>query len=151
MSDALQALIDKEQVLEVVNRLFVSTDRRDWAAVRSCLADPVVLDMSSMTGGEPMSMTPQQVADGWEQGLRSLDAIHHQTGNATATVDGDHAMAFCYGTATHYRKTASGRNVLTFVGSYGIELARRHGVWKITLFRFNLKYIDGNLDLEKDG
>ena len=151
MSDALQALLDKDHVLDAVNRLFVSTDRRDWAAVRDCLADPVVLDMTSMVGGEPAKLTPQQVAEGWEQGLRALDAIHHQTGNCAASVEGDRAMAFCYGTATHYRKTASGRNVRTFVGSYGIELAKQHGAWKITLFRFNLKYIDGNLDLEKDG
>jgi hypothetical protein len=30
------------------------------------------------------------------------------------------------------------------------ELAKQDGRWRITLFRFNLKFLDGNLELEAD-
>ncbi len=36
-----------------------------------------------------------------------------------------------------------------FVGSYDFGLRRQDGRWRIDRFRFNLKYLDGNLELEK--
>jgi hypothetical protein len=35
------------------------------------------------------------------------------------------------------------------VRSCDFQLARQDGRWRITSFRFNLKYLDGNLELEK--
>jgi len=95
-------------------------------------------------------MAGADLAAAWETGLKPIQAIHHQTGNYRVTVLGDQAEAFCYGTAIHYRPTRSGRNVRTFVGSYDFRLARLETKWRITSFRFNLKYVDGNLELEKD-
>jgi hypothetical protein len=67
-------------------------------------------------------------------------------------VYGSRAAAFCYGVAWHYRPHPSGRNTRTFVGSYDFELERDEGGrWRITSFRFNLKFIDGNAELEKGG
>jgi hypothetical protein len=36
-----------------------------------------------------------------------------------------------------------------FVGSYEFELENTAGKWRITSFRYNLKFIDGNRELEK--
>jgi len=36
------------------------------------------------------------------------------------------------------------------VGSYDIRLRRQDGAWKISAFKFNLKFIDGNLKLEQE-
>ncbi len=146
----LQTLLDKDAIGDVVNQLFVGTDNRDWAAVRAALAPRLHVDMTSVAGGEPSEVEGAALAAMWETGLRPIQAIHHQIGNLRTAVDGDAAEAFCYGTATHYRPTASGRNVRTFVGSYDFRLARIDEAWRITLFRFNLKYLDGNLQLETD-
>jgi hypothetical protein len=35
------------------------------------------------------------------------------------------------------------------VGSYDFELARADGRWRIESFRFNAKFVDGNLELDK--
>ena len=147
----LQTLLDKDAIGDVINRLFVGTDDRDWAAVRAALAPRLHVDMTSVAGGSASEIDGAEVAAMWETGLQPIQAVHHQTGNLRIAVDGDTAEAFCYGTATHYRPTASGRNVRTFVGSYDFRLARMDGAWRITLFRFNLKYLDGNLQLETDG
>jgi 3-phenylpropionate/cinnamic acid dioxygenase small subunit len=148
--DEYAELLDKDRIIDRVNQLFIATDRRDWAAVRACFTETVHFDMTSVAGGEPAMLTPEQITAAWEQGLRPLEAIHHQAGNYRAEVRGDEATGFCYGTATHYRRTRSGRNTRTFVGSYDFEFVRRGDAWRITSFRFNLKYLDGNLDLEKD-
>jgi hypothetical protein len=36
------------------------------------------------------------------------------------------------------------------VGSYDFHLVRAGGAWRIDLFRFNAKFVDGNLELERE-
>jgi hypothetical protein len=139
---------DRLDVVEAVNRLFIETDRRDWEAVKRCFNDPVTIDMSSVGAGAAREMSPAQIAKKWEEGLASLRGIHHQAGNYMATVEGNRATAFCYGVAIHYLPNATGHNTRTFVGSYDFQLSRETGRWLITEMRFNLKWIDGNPNLE---
>lgn len=107
MKKETRKLLDKAAIVETIDRLFISTDRRDRKAVRACLAARVLFDMSSLGGGEP-----KRVA------------------------------------ASHYLPNPSGRNTRTFVGSYDLSLERAAGRWRISAFKFNLKYIDGNRELE---
>ena len=147
--DDVKTLADKQQIVEVLTDLFVATDRRDWAGVKACLADEVLFDMSSL-GGPPAARTAgADIAASWEKGLAPLTAIHHQAGNFRVWLRGDDADAFCYGIALHYRPNASGRNTRTFVGSYDFGLRRSEGRWRIARFKFEAKWIEGNLDLEK--
>ena len=148
MEAEIQRLLDQDEVVRTINRLFVATDRRDWAAVREGFAPRVLFDMTSLAGGEPVERSPDEIAAGWEEGLRPLQAIHHQTGNHAVDMQGDEADAFCYGTAIHYLPNATGRDTRTFVGSYDFHLVMGDGRWRIDRFRFDLKFIDGNQDLE---
>jgi hypothetical protein len=150
MTDSLDYLLEKDRILDVVNRLFIGTDRRDWRAVKECFAESVLFDMTSMAGGEPSTLAPQQIVEGWERGLAGLKAIHHQAGNYLVTVSAAEARAFCYGTALHYLPNKTGRNTRRFVGSYDLHLRKSEGAWRIDEFRFNLKFIDGNPNLEAD-
>lgn len=145
----LDQLSARQDVEDVVVRLFVATDRRDWASVEACLADMVLLDMTSVVGGEPAHLNASEVVAVWTKGLEPIDHVHHQVGNFQIDVDQDRASAFCYGIAFHYReKISSPSKSRTFVGSYDVHLARTEGKWRIELFRFNLKFIEGNRDLE---
>jgi SnoaL-like protein len=110
MSDPLLLLLEKDRVVDTINQLFIATDKRDWPAVRRCFAEAVLFDMTSVAGGAPSRLTPEQIATGWEEGLRSIEALHHQAGNYRVDVRGDQATAFCYGIASHYRSTRSGQN-----------------------------------------
>lgn len=143
-------LVERQEVEDVVVRLFVATDRRDWASVESCLADMVILDMTSMTGGEPLHLKPADVASAWRLGLASIDYVHHQIGSFQTDVTGNRAAVFLYGIAFHHRGKISSRSkTRTYVGSYDVHLTRTNAVWRIDLFRFNLKFIEGNRELEK--
>jgi hypothetical protein len=148
----IEMLAAKQQVIDVVTELFVATDQRDWAAVQRCFADQVLFDMSSAGGGPPGRRTPAEIAAGWDAGLKGVEALHHQAGNFRVTVHESRATASCYGIAYHHRRTASGRNTRVFVGSYAFILEQGpHHAWRISTFRFDLKFVDGNADLEKDG
>jgi hypothetical protein len=140
-------LVDQAEIIRTINTLFIETDKRNWDAVRNVLADTVLFDMTSMTGGEPLRRTSQNIVDMWDAGLKSLQAIHHQTGDYDITINGSEADAFCYGIASHYLPNATGQNTRTFVGSYDFHLIRNGHSWLIDRFKFNLKYVDGNRDL----
>jgi len=58
------------------------------------------------------------------------------------------ADRFCYGIAYHYLPNPTDRNTRVFVGSYDLHLVIGDGGWKSDKFKFNLKFIDGNKDLE---
>src|SRR5512135_3895696 len=148
MDPHVAALLDRDRIREVVTRLFVRTDQRDWPAVRTCFAPQVRFDMTSLAGGEPATLSPEEITRGWEEGLRPLAAIHHQMGNLLVEVRGGQADAFCYAIACHYLPNPSGRNTRTLVGSYDVHLIRHAGGWLIDAFRFNLKYVEGNPELE---
>lgn len=145
-------LLAQQRISDCIIRLFVATDARDWAGVRACLTDTVHFDMTSLAGGQPADVPAEQIIAGWTTGLAPIESVHHQAGNFRITVHGDEADAFCYAIALHYRRTRSGRNTRTFVGSYDMKLVNEaDDAWRISAFRFNLKFIDGNVDLEHDG
>ena len=143
-------LLAKEDVKEVVNRLFISTDNRDWDAVKEVFASEVLFDMTSMMGGEPVTMTAADIVAAWDKGLKPLKAIHHQTGNYIIDVNQNKADVFCYGIASHYLPNKTDRNTRIFVGSYKFHLLKNGENWQIDQFKFNLKYIDGNPNLESN-
>ncbi len=145
----MDTMTEKNRVIETVNRLFIGTDNRDWARVKTLFASRVLFDMTSLAGGKPANITPQEIVDGWDRGLKALKAIHHQAGNFLVEVRGSEANAFCYGVAWHYLPNKTSRNTRTFVGSYDVHLVQQDGEWKIDRFKFNLKFIDGKPDLEK--
>jgi len=149
--DTLDTIVTKQQIVDLLTELFVSTDQRDWAAVKRCFADRVLFDMSSAGAGPATQRTPDEIAGGWAEGLKPMEAVHHQAGNFRVTAYEGRATASCYGIAYHFRRTRSGHNTRTFVGSYAFVLERGgpHG-WRITSFRFDLKFIDGNPQLETD-
>jgi len=41
------------------------------------------------------------------------------------------------------------RNIRTLTGDYNFHFVKTEMGWKIDKFKFNLKYIDGNKDLER--
>ncbi len=143
-----QALLEKDTVIGVINQLFISTDNRDWTKVKECFAPEVLFDMTSLAGGEPATLTSQQIVDAWDTGLKALKAIHHQAGNYVVTINGSEADAFCYGIASHYLPNKTNQNTRTFVGSYNFHLMKQDNTWRIDRFKFNLKYMDGNANLE---
>jgi 3-phenylpropionate/cinnamic acid dioxygenase small subunit len=150
-SDTLVDLLERDAVEQAIIRLFVSTDNRDWAAVEDCFTESVAFDMSSTGAGPPAEVAASAVADGWRKGLERLQAIHHQAGNFRVRIDGDRATAACYAVAWHYLPNRTGRDTRTFVGGYDVALEKHGGAWRISAFRYNLKFREGNLELESSG
>ena len=141
--------MDKLKIIETVNQFFISVDYRDWKKVKTIFNDKVLLDYTSMTGGQPSVLTSDQIIDSWKGFLPGFDKTHHQIGNYLIEIDSDLTKVFCYITATHYLDNESKNNLWIVVGSYDFELSMNDKNWRITKMKFNLKYTDGNNDLPK--
>jgi len=136
-------------VEDTVVRMFVATDERDWTTLEGCFTDPFTLDMTSMTGSAPVTVTPKDVARTWAEAFESLDHVHHQVSNFRTTVSTAQATVSCYGLALHHRAKAEGVRTRVFVGTYELLLIPSVRRWQISQLTFKLKFIDGNLTLEK--
>lgn len=139
--------MDSQRAVEAVNKLFISVDNREWEKVMSIFYDTVLLDYTSMAGGVPTDLASKQIVDSWKNVMPGFDKTHHQVGNYIVEGDLQVCKVFCYGTATHYLVNESGNNLWTVVGSYNFELKNYDNQWRITMMKFNLKYIDGNTQL----
>ena len=140
---------DKIELTELANKLFMYCDARRWDKMLSEVFIPVIwFDASSLGAGEPCSMEAIEVCNSWEEGLRGLDAIHHQAGHYIINVVHDNADIYGYATASHFKKSATKGNTRTFVGSYDLKAERSSMGWRLSQFKFNLKYMEGNVSLE---
>jgi len=136
----------RDHIIETANKLFVYTDAQDWAKLKSLVfCDEVMFDMTSV-GGEKRLMPASEICDVWQKGFEGIDAVNHLAGNYLVEINGDAANVFAYATATHYKKSAA-NGPREFVGTYDIHMIRKSEGWRIDAFRYNLKYMAGNLDL----
>ena len=138
----------REQIVETVNKLFVYTDNRNWEGLqREVFETEVDFDIRSL-GGPHEKFTSEAICDMWQDGLKDIDAVNHLGGNYLVTIyDSGTASVYAYATATHYKEKAKNGNTREFVGTYDLKLANGQSGWRINAFKYQLKYIQGNLDL----
>ena len=131
----------RDEIIEVVNRLFVYTDQQEWdKLMKDVFTELVNFDMSSLNAVPAKQMMATEICEMWKQGFKEIDAVHHHAGNHLVTAKEETAEVFCYATATHYRKPPD-TSVKTFVGTYTLNLIRRKSGWRINGFRYNMKYM----------
>jgi len=142
-------LSDKAELTELANKLYMYCDAQQWDKLLEEVFTPVIwFDMASAGGGMPVSIEAHVVCKMWADGFAGLDAIHHQAGHYIITVDKDDADIYAYAVATHYKKAASKGATRTFVGGYELKARRFVNGWRLSQFKYNLKYVDGNVTLE---
>lgn len=147
--DMKTLVAEKQAVQEVVTSIFVGTDERDWQMVENAFAGQVLLDYTSMAGGEPSTLSPKQITDSWKTILPGFQFTQHAISNFRVSIHGREATVHHYGTAQHYLDVEDGEDLWTVVGTYEHHLIQTNGRWKTDRMKFNLKYMDGNMDLPR--
>jgi 3-phenylpropionate/cinnamic acid dioxygenase small subunit len=127
LDPALQSLVDKQEITEVIMRFARGLDRGDWELVRSCYHDDATDDHGAFKGS----------ADDYVAWLREFlprfaEATMHAISNVLIELDGDvaHAEAYVIGYHRHAREDGS-RADFVGAGRYIDRFERRNGVWKI--------------------
>jgi hypothetical protein len=140
---------DKIELYELANKLFMYVDAQQWDKVlNEVFTKEVWFDMQSAGGGEPKSIAATDICSTWKDGFSGLDAVQHQGGHYLINVNSDEASIFAYAVAFHYKQSAQKGKTRTFVGSYELKAIRTNSGWRMNQFKYNLKFIDGNLSLD---
>lgn len=141
---------EREQIVEIVNKLFVYTDTQEWRKLQDeVFTSDIELDMISMGAQKKERVSAREICYRWEKAFEELDAVHHQAGNYLVEITGDEANVIAYSIASHFKESAGKKEkTRDYVGSYDLHLTRSYGGWRIDKFKYNLKYSKGNLTLE---
>jgi 3-phenylpropionate/cinnamic acid dioxygenase small subunit len=144
MEDKLQLLLDRAAISDVQLRYATGLDMRDWATFRSCFADEIEVDFTSVFGGSPRKVS----ADRWTEAARrtvgGLAATQHMITNHVITVDRDEATCVAYVQAQHYLPNDKGDSTQTMGGYYTNRLVRTPHDWRIRACKLTLTWTTGN-------
>ena len=140
---AIQALLDRQSVIDSILRYASGIDMRDWELYRQVFTDEMEVDFTSWSGGSPRKLS----ADDWVKGVSGLagfQATQHTLTNFVVNVRGDEATAVVYVQAQHYLPNDKGDSTLTIGGYYTHELVRFPTDWKIRKARLTVTWTTGN-------
>jgi hypothetical protein len=135
--------MEQQIIAGVITKLFAGADERNWQKVESTMDEVVLLDYTSMTGGEPAQLTPAQITTAWAAFLPGFDSTHHQLYAMEIEVNNRIANAHYLGKADHFIE----KEVWTVEGIYDAELQKKNGDWKITKLKFNFISQSGDTSL----
>lgn len=139
------ALIDdKSDIIETCTRMGWYADRREWGLLKEVFAERVTLDYTSLNGGEPAELTPDQIIGGWQAVLGALDATQHLIAGHLVTVDGDTAECTANFQAVHRLANPFGSPLWTLGGIYRFGLVRVSDGWRISAVTMTATWADGN-------
>lgn len=123
---------DRLAIIELIGRLVLVLDARDWDALGELFTDTVYSDRTSLLGGDPVTVSREDFVAGWKQTLQNLDAVHHMITCHVITLDGDRATCTANMMGTHVLSTPTtlavrcGRSAAaTTTGLSGLLMAGR--------------------------
>lgn len=137
--------MEGSKIIQAVNNLFKSVDDRDWEYMQTLFADNVLLDYTSMVGGEPAVQTPLEIKEAWASFMPGFDSTQHHISEFRVKLHGHEADVHYIGNADHF----IGDEVWTISGSYDTKLEKIDGNWLITYLKLNYDKQSGNLYLPK--
>jgi hypothetical protein len=129
----LQALIDRNDIIDTMSRYASGIDRRDAALYRSCFTDDLEVDVSG-NGFEQMT------ADAWVaralQLVGTFQTTQHIITNHTLAITGDEASCAAYLQAQHWNP----ENFLLVGGHYDDKLVRTPDGWRICRLQLTITW-----------
>ena len=109
-------------------------DRAAYDLAEAAFADQIVIDYTSLWGGEPSTMTPTELMAGWQGIVPGFDATWHELGPVDVKIDGVTAAATAQVDARHW----IGDKLWRPVGVYHWDLTRTDDGWRVTRMVFDM-------------
>jgi 3-phenylpropionate/cinnamic acid dioxygenase small subunit len=145
-------MTDHEAIVQAMGEIGLLVDAREWAALEACFAEQVLVDYTSLQGGEPATMPRAELIGGWRPMLERLEATQHLIGNFWVELDGDTARGAANVTATHVATAAqAGDRLWTVGGRYDYGLRRDGEAWRITALTLTVRWATGNPGIMQPG
>lgn len=139
--------LDRTEVVELTLRMAWHLDHCEWDSLVSLFTDEVLLDYTSLNGGEPVHVPRPDVIAKWRSNRSGLKATQHLLGNHIVTLDGDTATATAMFQATHSLPNDFGGPLWTLGGEYRYGFVRTEEGWRISALTMNILWADGNRNI----
>ena len=134
MTDALTPAGDPEcaKVIAIVSSIPLAVDIGRYELAEAAFAPEIVIDYTSLWGGEPQRTTPAALMDAWRGLVPGFDATRHELRDVEARVDGETATATALVDGRHWIGDALWRPI----GVYRWTLRRIEDGWRVTAMTF---------------
>jgi hypothetical protein len=124
--------LETSKVISVVSSIPLAVDRAAYDFAELAFAPSIVIDYTSLWGGEPNTMTPAELMTAWRGIVPGFDGTWHELSDVKATVIGDKATASAFVDGRHW----IGDKLWRPVGNYNWDLEKISGEWKVTRMQF---------------
>ncbi|WP_372404687.1 nuclear transport factor 2 family protein [Streptomyces luteireticuli] len=143
---------DRLDITDVCTRMCWHTDKREWDLLRSAVfADRVLVDYTSLDGGERTEMEAERLIGSWRDLLSGLTSTQHLLTNILVRVIGDAAVATADFQATHLLPNEHGGPLWTLGGHYRFALRRTPVGWRINGLTMTTDWAHGNRKIMERG
>lgn len=122
------------QIRTLVSSITLAVDRGAYDLAEQAFAPQVVIDYTSVWGGEPVTTTPAELMISWQGIVPGFDTTWHELGPVTISVDGDSAKAHAFVDARHW----IGEDLWRPVGNYHWDVERIDNTWRVTRMEFEM-------------
>lgn len=142
------ALIDRAEIIDTVNRYATGIDRCDWEMYRDIFTDTVQFDFESWSGAEPAPMAASDWVARVGGTLSAFDATQHVLTNHRVFLNGDEAICVAYMAAHHHFVSDSGERQMHSIGGYYTDrLIRTANGWRIDAVTLTVTWEMGDRSL----
>ena len=135
--------MDMTEITNVVNRIAILTDLRDWEVVRQCFTEQVTVYYTSLMGGQPESIAADALVQSWKSFFTStFKTTQHLLGTQSITVQGDTATCLSQFQARHIALDVS-KGVWMLGGHYSHDLANTAAGWRVRGIKLTWTWEEG--------
>jgi SnoaL-like domain len=131
---AMEDLVQRVAVADVVAGLAHAQDDKDWTALRRLFADEVLLDLSTHHFGRPpTTLAADDLVELARGTLQGFHCTHHAASNLVVRMSGGEAECRTHMVAYHHVPTEPGVvDYCTMRGYWQLKLRKVDGRWLIT-------------------
>jgi hypothetical protein len=119
-------------------------DAKDWAKCRAFFADEIDVDFTSLAGGEPATISADDLVGAWQTNLFAEKKTFHQRGNHRIETDGDSGSVFSKAYAFNLLESGEVTGLWEVWGNYTHEFRRIDGEWKCTAMKLEVVHQRGD-------
>lgn len=136
-----------EEIRQTITALAHHIDHRRWQELQALFTDRVVINYTSLFGGEPQTLRAEDLIASWRTRLGPLRATQHLLGPIAVDQRDLHATAACHVRGYHFREGLAGGPEWMVAGHYLFSLSQQRSAWRIEGMELELFYQTGNTHL----
>lgn len=122
------------KIRTLVSSIPLAVDRAAYDLAEAAFAPEIVIDYTSLWGGEPATMTPAELMTAWQGIVPGFDATWHELGPVTVEIEGTSATANASVDGRHW----IGDQLWRPIGNYHWDVSQVEGEWRVTRMVFEM-------------